>query len=259
VNSNVGHIKSFIYQTIGDDLMAKALLKDEVANGVQFLGSENVNKVALGVSLSEDFLNEAVASKADFCLFHHGFDTRVWKSRFPLFAQKRLKVMVENKLTVMGLHYALDSHPKIGNNATIIKLLGAKIKQPLFDEWGYTAKFDQPQSVNDLQQKCAELFHHDILAVLGDPKQVTTIGVVSGRGVPEPSHIAEMQDKGVELFISGETSEWTIHQMKESNINYFSCGHYATEVFGVQELGKVIKAYFKDQLEVEFIDIPNIV
>ena len=45
--------------------------------------------------------------------------------------------------------------------------------------------------------------------------------------------------------------------MKESEINYFACGHYATEVFGVQELGKVIKSRFKDKLEVEFIDIPN--
>jgi len=45
--------------------------------------------------------------------------------------------------------------------------------------------------------------------------------------------------------------------MKESGINYFCGGHYATEVFGVRELGKIIKAYFKNKLEVEFIDIPN--
>jgi dinuclear metal center YbgI/SA1388 family protein len=249
----------FIYQTIGDDLMAKALSKDEVANGVQFSGSDQVNKLTLGVSLNEDFLTEAVKTGAQFCLFHHGFDTRVWKWRFPTFAQKRLNIMVENKLTVMGLHYALDAQPEFGNNATIIKLLGAKIKEPLFDEWGFTAEFDRVQDINELQKQCAEVFHHDVLAVLGGPKQVTTIGVVSGRGVPGMDEIAEMQAKGVELFISGETSEWTIHQMKESEINYFSCGHYATEAFGVQELGKAIKAYFKDRLEVEFIDIPNIV
>ncbi len=254
-----GELVKFIYQTIGEELMAKALIKDEVANGVQFSGQNQVNKLALGVSLSEDFLNEAVKAGAQFCLFHHGFDTRVWKSRFPTFAQKRLNIIVENKLTIAGFHYALDSHPQIGNNATIIKLLGAKIKEPLFDEWGYTAVFNEPKSVSDLQNQCAELFHHDVLAVLGGPKQVTTIGVVSGRGVPGMAEIAEMEEKGVELFISGETSEWTIHQMKETGINYFAGGHYATEVFGVQELGKLIKAYFKDQLEVEFIDIPNII
>lgn len=247
----------FVYQTVGDELMAKALEKDESANGVQFLGSENVSKLALGVSLSEDFLLEAVNAQAQFCIFHHGFDTRVWKSRFPTFSQKRLKVIVANQLTVMGLHYVLDAHPTLGNNAVIIKELGAKIKEPLFEDWGYTAEFASARSVDKLARQCAELFHHDIFSVLCGPKLVTTIGVVSGRGTPEPEHVAEMESKGVELYISGETSEWNVHQMKESGINYFCGGHYATEVFGVTELGKVIKTNFKNQLEVEFIDIPN--
>ncbi len=247
----------FVYQTIGDDLLKKALEKDEIANGVQFLGAQAVGKVALGVSCSEDFLLEAVKSGAQFCIFHHGFDVRTWKSRYPLYAQKRLKVIFANQLTVMGLHYVLDAHPKIGNNATIIKELGAKIKQPLFEDWGYTAELSAPQPVDKLAKQCAELFHHDVFSVLSGPKMVKTIGVVSGRGTPEAEHIAEMEQKGVELYISGETSEWNVHQMKESGINYFCGGHYATEVFGVQELGKVIKTHFKDQLEVEFIDIPN--
>jgi len=92
---------------------------------------------------------------------------------------------------------------------------------------------------------------------LTGPEKVTTIGVASGAAKPEAGEIAEMETKGVELFISGETSEWIVNQMKESNINYFCGGHYATEKFGVQELGKKIKEKFKDQVKVEFIDIPN--
>jgi dinuclear metal center YbgI/SA1388 family protein len=249
----------FIYQAIGEDLMAKALAKDEVANGVQWLGQNAVTKVALGVSANEAFLLAAVKAGAQFCLFHHGLDTRVWHSRYPLFAQKRLKIVVENQLTVMGLHYALDAQPQIGNNAVIINRLGAKIKEPLFDEWGFTATFDKPQKVEELKIKCAKLFNHQIFSVLAGPKTVTTIGVVSGRGVPGMAEIAEMEAKGVELYISGETSEWVIHQMKETQINYFCGGHYATEVFGVQKLEKIIKTSYKDELEVEFIDIPNLI
>ncbi len=247
----------YINQAIGEELIQKALVKDEIANGVQWLGQENVSKVALGTSLNEEFLLAAVKAKAQFCIFHHGFDTRTWKSRFPIFAQKRLKVIIENKLTVMGWHYALDSHPEIGNNATIIRLLGAKIKEPLWDEWGYTAEFEQPQNVEELKTKCEKLFKHQIFSILTGPKKVKTIGVVSGAAKPEAADIAEMETKGVELFISGETSEWIVHQMKESGINYFVGGHYATEVFGIQELGKKIKEKFKNYLEVEFIDIPN--
>jgi len=247
----------FIEKTIGEDLIQKALIKDEIANGAQFLGSESVEKAALGVSCNEEFLLAAIKAGAQFCIFHHGLDTRVWKSRYPLFSQKRLKVIVENKLTIMGLHYSLDSHPEIGNNAVIIKLLGAKIKQPLFDDWGYTAEFEQPQSVEKLKTICRKLFNHEIFTVLSGPKQVTIIGVVSGAGKPALSELAEIEIKGVQLYISGETSEWIVHQMKESGINYFCGGHYATEVFGIQELGKKIKEKFTNNLEVEFIDIPN--
>ena len=247
----------FVYQTIGEELMQKALVKDEAANGIQFLGGEEVKKVALGVSANEEFLLAAVKVGADFCIFHHGLDTRIWKSRYPLFSQKRLKVIVENKLTIMGLHYVLDSHPKIGNSAMIIKLLGAKIKETLFDEWGYTAKFDQPQNVEELKIKCEKLFNHEVFSVLSGPEKVTMIGVASGRGTPDMAILAEMETKGVQLYISGETSEWVVHQMKESEINYFCGGHYATEVFGIKELAKKIKEKFNNNLEVEFIDIPN--
>jgi len=108
-----------------------------------------------------------------------------------------------------------------------------------------------------LRPLCAQLFEHDVFAVLSGPQKATTIGVVSGGGKPNAEHLTEMEHKGVELFITGETSESIPHKMKESQINYFACGHYATEVFGVQELGKTIKAHFKNKLEVEFIDIPN--
>jgi len=250
-------LTKYIYSVIGSELMAKAVAKDEIANGVQFLGGAEVNKVALGVSANEEFLLAAVKAGAQYCVFHHGLDTRAWKSRYPIFSQKRLKVVVENKLTVAGFHYCLDSHSVIGNNAMIVKLLGAKIKEPLFEEWGYTAQFDQPKDVSDLLKKCEQLFNHKIFSVLSGPKKITTIGVVSGRGTPELVEIAELEAKRVQLYISGEASEWNVHQMKESEINYFCGGHYATEVFGVQSLSKKIKEHYQDNLEVEFIDILN--
>ena len=247
----------FVYQTIGEELINKAILKDELANGVQFLGKDDVGKVVIGVSLNEDFLKEAVRVKADFCIFHHGFDARTYKSRYPMYSQKRLKVIYENKLTICGFHYALDAHKEIGNNAVIIKKLGAKIKEPFWEDWGYTAEFDKPQEVKKLAEKCAELFEHDVLAIFSGSKKVKTIGVVSGGAKPNAESLAEMEERGVELFICGEPSESVPNKMKESGINYFSGGHYATEVFGVQALGEKIKAEFKEKLEVEFIDIAN--
>jgi len=230
----------FIYKTIGEDLLQTALQKDELANDVQIFGKKTVEKISLGVSCNKDFLKEAANSGSNFCIFHHGLDFRTYKSRLPLYSQKRLKIIYQNQMTVMGFHYALDAHPKIGNNAIIIKKLGAKIKEPLWDEWGYVAKFEKAQDVNELADNCSEIFEHDVLAIYSGPKKVKTIGVVSGGAKPYVEQITEMEAKGVELFISGETSESTPHKMKESGINYFVCGHYSTEQFGVQELGKAL-------------------
>lgn len=256
---NRDQLIEFLYQTIGHKLLQKAQLKDEMANGVQFLGSEKVDKVVLGTSLNEDFLSKAVKVGANFCIFHHGFDPCTHKSRYPISSQKRLKLITKGNLTIAGFHYSLDAHPTIGNNAVIIRKLGAKIDQSLMEEWGYTAKFSTLQSVEKLSQRCSKLFEHDVFSVFSGSKKIKTIGVVSGAGKPNAEHLAEMEDKGVELFITGEPSESIPHKMKESGINYFACGHYATEVFGVQELGKIIKSHFKTRLEVEFIDIPNLI
>lgn len=246
----------FINLTFGAEWLKKAGEKDKLANGVQILGKGKVDRVFLGVSLNQDFLKEAVAAKADLCIFHHGFDPRTYQSCYPLYSQKRLKIIFENNLTIMGFHYVLDAHPQMGNNALIIKSLGAELGETLFDEWGYAGSFSQPQDVTALSKRCSQIFEHDVFAVFSGPKKVKTIGVVSGAGKPQAGELAEMETKGVELFITGETAESVPHQMKESGISYFACGHYASEAFGVQELGLVIKKQFP-QLQVEFLDIPN--
>ena len=247
----------FVYQTIGEKLVEKALQKDDLANGMQILGGESVKKITLGVSLNEEFLKLAAKAGSNFCVFHHGLDVRTYKSRFPLYYQKRIKLVVKNDITIMAFHYALDAHPEVGNNAMIIKKLGAKLGKPFIEEWGYTATFAKPRDIHELAHTCEKLFNHDVFVVEGRSQKVKTIGVVSGGAKPYPDELAEMEAKGVELFISGEASESSPHKMQESGISYFVCGHYATEKFGVQELGKKIKSNFKSKIDVEFIDIEN--
>ena len=248
---------TFIKKTIGYELLEKARNKDDMANGVQILGGSNVEVVTLGVSLNEEFLIKVVADRSNFCIFHHGFDFRTYKSRLSPDQMKRLKIIFQNNITVMGFHYAHDAHEEIGNNAQIIKQLGATIKEPLFEEWGYTATFHKPVSVKELKKRCRELFNREIYFIESDREMIRTIGVVSGGAAPYAMHIQEMIDKDVEVYISGETKESAPHKLKEAGIAYFICGHYTTEVFGVKALGEALKKHFKDRLVVEFIDVPN--
>jgi len=252
---------SYIEKTIGFDLLAKARLKDIYSNGVQLHGETEVKKIALGVTMTHDFLTESVASGAQFCLTHHGLDLtshNIVTSRIHSGLQRELKYIFDNNLTVAGYHYSLDAQPEFGNNATIIKELGANITtESYYDDWGFVAEFDDPISATDLANKLSALTSHDTFTVYGGPKMVKSIGVCTGGAKPYDRSLFEIIDKKINAHISGEIIESSIAQAEGIGYNYYSCGHYATEVFGVQELGKRLKSYFGDKLEVEFIDIPN--
>lgn len=252
---------SFIKKTIGEDIIEKAQGVDKNANGVQILGVEEVDKLVLGTSRSLDFFKEAVEVKAQFCVFHHGLglsEREIYNSRPTMALQKRLKIIFDNNLTVAGYHFSLDHQPEFGNNATIIKLLKAKrLDIPYFDEWGWVAEFDKPQNVMKLAEKCSQIFENDVMAIYGGKKKVKRIGVVSGGGKPSGSWALEIAEKNIDLHITGEIAESGPALAKDMGFNYFAGGHYATEVFGVQELGKIIKQHYQNSLEVEFLDIPN--
>lgn len=67
--------------------------------------------------------------------------------------------------------------------------------------------------------------------------------------------IEEAYQLGVDAYLSGEVSERTFYQAMELGIQYFSCGHHATERFGIQSLGIYLANHF--DLEHWFIDSPN--
>ena len=59
----------------------------------------------------------------------------------------------------------------------------------------------------------------------------------------------------IDVFISGEISEQTVHQVRESNTAYMSAGHHATERYGIDALGTHLANNFS--ISHMFIDIDN--
>jgi putative NIF3 family GTP cyclohydrolase 1 type 2 len=60
---------------------------------------------------------------------------------------------------------------------------------------------------------------------------------------------------GVDVYLSGEISEQTVHLARESGVAYIAAGHHATERYGVQALAAHLAGHFG--LECEFVDIDN--
>lgn len=246
-----------IHNLIGENTLATARDMDDMANGVQIAGSEKVSKVAVGVSLNQQFLEQATSWGAEFCIFHHGIDTRTYKSLYSPSQQLRLRTIFNGHLTITAYHAALDIQPQFGNNTSLAKLLQAEVTDTLFHEWGLVAKLPKPTQVKHLATQCENILGHTVLNFGKGNTTVQTLGICTGSAKPYSEDIFEMLSKGVQLFITGETSEWTPHNMIDSNINYFVCGHYATEAFGVKNLGEKLTAVYKNKLIVKFIDVPN--
>ncbi len=65
----------------------------------------------------------------------------------------------------------------------------------------------------------------------------------------------ESVENKIDTFITGEVKEQTRNIVAEMGINFINAGHYSTEVFGIKNIGDLIRNSFG--IEVEFIDIYN--
>lgn len=242
----------------GKEFLSGWAVKDEfMVNGLQVEGKETIKKVALGVSLNYEFLNQAVAWGADACVFHHAFKIDFPGQKLPLVFTRRLGLVLENKLNIYGFHGVMDGHPRFGHAALALKNLGAKIKGSIDDGWGAYGDLSRPTALASLSSSCRRFFNHEI-AIAGAPlTKVRRIAVVSGGGSPTPALLADLLAKKVDLYLSGEIKEWLPHQFAEAGLAYFVCGHYATERPGVLALADALKKSFPS-LGVKFIEVPNI-
>lgn len=245
---------------IGRQLLDQAAVVDQGPNGVQIKGKPQVGTIALGVSCSPTFIRRAIEIGADYLICHHGIFTNydIVRGRFDA-VETRLKMIIKNDLTLAGYHYALDAHPEIGNNAQIIKKLVAKpTNESYFDGWGWVAEFAVPITVSELTSRIESVMNHPAYVVKAGANKIKRIGVCSGGAKPGNSTLMEIVDKRIDAHISGEIIESSPTLAEEIGFNYFACGHYATEVFGIQALGKELTKKFGINVNIQFIDVPSI-
>lgn len=251
----------FIHQAIGFDLINQVQSFDISANGVQVFGKKQINKVAAGVSINLEFIQKAIKFGADFLITHHGINLSnkyIFNSRLDLAAQKRLRLVFTHDLTVAAYHAALDIQPDFGNNASIIKLLGAhRLDTSYYDGWGWVGEFETPVSIKLLQKKCEQIFSHPVYTALLGNDLIKRIGVCSGGSKLFGRSLFEAKEKQIDLHITGEIVENLDHLAVESEINYFACGHYATETLGVKNLCEILRTHYGNSLDLKFIDIPS--
>jgi len=224
-------------------------------NGLQVYGYDKIGKIVTGVSASVDLFQKAISENAHAIIVHHGI---IWNSANPIFKgsyKKRVKLLLENNLNLYAYHLPLDAHKIVGNNIQIANILGLKNTDFFAEMKG--VKIGIRGSINNISSK--KLFkeikfkiNQKTLIFPFGPDIIKKVGIVTGGGQKE---IYSAINNDLDLFITGEVSEFVYHLAKEENIHFIAAGHYATEKFGIIALGNHIKEKFK--LDVKFIDIPN--
>ena len=251
-----------------DEYLSAPAFKDYAPNGLQVDGGRPIQRIVTGVTACEALIDAAIADNADAIMVHHGY---FWKGEpAPITGMKgqRIRKLMQHGISLLGYHLPLDAHPRIGNNAKLAELLDMSIIGALYPTESHPVgniATCTPQSAQSLITQITEALgrlplHISAHYQVSDTNQsdgqndrlIERVGICTGGAQDMIEQAALM---GCDAFISGEISERTTHIARELGIDYFACGHHATERGGIQALGELIAEQFG--LPVTFIDIDN--
>ena len=226
---------------------------DNALNGLQIENSGRVTRIGAAVDVSTRVLSEAGKKNVDFLIVHHGL---FWPGLQPVTRslRRQLQLAFENDMALCSAHLPLDIHPEVGNNAQLVAAVGLKSAQPFLEEKGQPVGLKTRASMprNELVRKLRKALNGPVKVFDFGPKQVRSIGVVTGAAGSEIYRVAE---ENIDTFITGEAPHSAAVAAEELGINLLLGGHYATEVFGVKALAAHLSKRFR--IPWEFIDCPT--
>lgn len=219
-------------------------------NGLQVQNSGEVKKIGAAVDAGLEPFKSATNRGVDFLIVHHGL---FWTPPTPLTGPNYHKVhhCLSNNLAVYGSHLPLDCHATIGNNAIIAAKLSLEPHSTFLPFEGNDIGLIADCSLQreDLHFQLRVIFPQGIQAIEFGSVNPTRVAILSGSG---QSAVNKILDAGCDTLITGELKQQHFNLAQELGLNLYACGHYATEIFGVDALAKEVAAKF--DLPYEFIE-----
>ncbi len=231
-------------------------INDTCWNGLQFEGRKSVKKMVFAVDAGLDTFKEARSSSADLIVVHHGHFLKSQNPSINNWAKKRIDILYENEISLYACHLPLDRHKVVGNNAQIIKLIGAAIKDEFLfhggKNIGWVGEFGKALNLSRIEKKLNDELGSICTVLPFGKEMIKTVAVCSGGGGYDWFYDA--MNLGVDLYITGDAIE-IFHSAKDSGMNVIFGGHHTTETIGLKALEKVIRKKF--DVDTEFIDLPT--
>jgi dinuclear metal center YbgI/SA1388 family protein len=240
-----------------DELLESDSAADYCPNGLQVEGRPQIHKIVTAVSASRELFTLAAERTADAIIVHHGI---LWNGaeapRIVGSFRQRVQLLIENRISLIAYHLPLDRHLELGNAAQLARLLGLEELEGFGVHSGATAGvcgvFPEAVEVDEFVAAIADACGREPQVFPGGGHSISSVGIVTGAAQRE---FHQAVAAGLDAYVTGEATEWVMHQAAEDGVHYVAAGHYATERFGILALGRWIRDHY--DLEVEFIDLPN--
>lgn len=240
-------------QTYLDELLDVARFRDYSPNGLQVEGRAEVRRLLCGVTASQALVDRAVDGGFDAILVHHGYFWRGEDGRITGIRKRRLASLLCNDISLLAYHLPLDAHPELGNNAQLGRLLGWSAEGRFGEQdLGWIGRPEHVGPAAYVARSLAARLGREPMLV-GDPdRSVHRVAWCTGGA---QGYFEQAISAGVDLYVSGEISEQTVHLARESGIPYIAAGHHATERYGIHALAEHLRQRFA--LDAQFVDLDN--
>ncbi len=235
------------------DLLNITGFEDYCPNGLQIEGATRVSRIVTGVTASQALIDAAADDGADALLVHHGLFWRGEDVRLVGIKGRRVRRLMMADLSLLTYHLPLDAHAQLGNNRKLAERLGILEPRPTqVSALLWQGRLATPLSATDLSARIASALGRLPLHIAAAERPISTLAWCTGGCQREIVKAAELK---VDAFLSGEVSESTTHQARETGVDYFAIGHHASERDGIRALGEHLSEKF--DLAHRFIDIDN--
>jgi dinuclear metal center YbgI/SA1388 family protein len=226
---------------------------DYCPNGLQVEGREHISRIITGVTANLALIQEAIKQQADAILVHHGY---FWKNEQAVIThvkKQRLKLLLSHDINLFAYHLPLDAHAAVGNNIALSHHLGLGYIEN-FGEQGLLCRGELPKALplSAFGDKIEACLKRKPL-VLGNPEKLIKKVVWCTGGAQGYFHTVAKEE--VDVYITGEASEFVTHLAQESGVAFIAAGHHATEKYGIKALGAHLHAQF-NLVHID-VDIPN--
>ncbi len=236
-----------------DNLLEAGRFRDYCPNGLQVEGRAEVERVVAGVSASQALLAAAVEVAADAVLVHHGWFWRGEDGRVTGIRKRRLQTLLAHDINLIAYHLPLDSHPQLGNNARLGERLGWLVEGRFGEQdIGWVGRLPAPMTLAAMARAVEAALRRPPHVVGNSDLPIYRVAWCSGAA---QNLFEQAIALGVDLYLSGEISEQTVHLAREAGVAYIAAGHHATERDGVRALAGHLAERFG--LDCRFIDIDN--